>query len=43
MRVTALLLAIVLLVSMPLSVSAEPRVLSVRPTVMARLVLTKLA
>lgn len=32
MRVTALLLAIVLLVSMPLSVSAEPRVLNVSPT-----------
>ena len=31
MRKTALLLAIVLLVSMPLSVSAEPRALTIRP------------
>ena len=31
MRMTALLLAIILLVSMPMSVSAEPRILEINP------------
>ena len=32
MRITALLLAVVLLISMPVSVFAEPRALTIRPT-----------
>lgn len=32
MRVTAFLLALVLIVSMPLSVAAEPRILSINPS-----------